>query len=106
MAKPSGCTHSEAQDISKAALDSAKQIAHQAELLQTVHGKRALYAFRGHPHLIVIANSDATIDELAVALLEILFISKAHELRHAERLKELDVASKFANLQPSPEVIQ
>jgi hypothetical protein len=106
MSKPAGCSHSQAQDIDKAALDSARQIAEKAEILQTVHGKRALYAFRQNPHLIVIADSDASLDQLAVAIIEIAFISKAHELRHAERLKELDVSSRIANLAPYTESIQ
>ena len=92
--------------MNKAALDEARQIARKAEILQTVHGKRALYGFKQNPHLIVIANSDATLDELAFALIEIAFISKAHEIRHAARLRELEVSSKLANLAPYTESIQ
>lgn len=92
--------------MNQAALKSAKEIAVQAEVLQIAYGQRALYGFRQHPHLIVIANIDATLDELAAAILEIAFISKAHEIRHTQRLKELDVSSKFANLQPSSVTIQ
>lgn len=92
--------------MNKAALNEARQIAEKAEILQIVHGKRALYGFKQNPHLIVIASSDATVDELAVALIEIAFISKAHELRHAQRLRELDVSSKLANLAPYSEAIQ
>ena len=53
--------------MNEAALKSAKEIAAQAVVLQVAYGQRTLFGFKQHPHLIVIANSDATLEELAIA---------------------------------------